>query len=80
MPENESKKLEILNKLNSLLEEDPQFRNKFADVFDTEEQLTFQVAGVVPEAEAEGGCSCRIAACGKGCFASYPGARGHVVG
>jgi hypothetical protein len=76
------KKHETLNKLNKLLEDDPEFRKKFEGIFDTEEKLTFQVAGAKADdaAASEGGCSCYAGLCGKGCFASYPGSRGHLVG
>jgi len=75
----EEKHAETLTKLTKMLEEDESFRKKFNEIFDTDERITFQVVEK-ERAETKGGCSCWPYVCGKGCFAGYPGAKGHVVG
>lgn len=74
--------MDKVEKLQKLLAEDADFREKFEKVFDTEEKMVFQVIKDNEQVRYtnDDGCNCLPYLCGSGCFASYPGAKGHVVG
>ncbi|MEZ5299252.1 MAG: hypothetical protein R3F11_01070 [Verrucomicrobiales bacterium] len=79
--------LSKMGKLKEMLQTDPEFGNKFKEVFGEQGDDVFihvkSKDAQLTAADGGGGCSCGMFGCGKGCFYGpnmpYPN-KGHTVG